>query len=50
MRHAAVKERVCAGGVLIHMGVEGVAGEGGEMFNVGQRDLAPRGHNLVAKP
>ena len=40
MRHAAREEGIPLGGLLVHMGIEGVAGEMGEMFDIFKRDGA----------
>jgi len=45
--HPAVEERVGPRGLLVHMGVEGVAGEVGEVLDVGQRHPARARHHAV---
>jgi hypothetical protein len=47
VRDPAVEERVGPRGLVVHVRVEGVPGELGEMFDVGQRDLTRPGHHRV---
>ena len=48
VRHPAAEERVGAGGLLVHVGVEGVAGELGEVLDVRQRHRPRAGGDRVA--
>ena len=48
MRHPARKERVSPGRLLVHVCVEAVAGEFGEMFDICQADLPASGTDRMA--
>jgi hypothetical protein len=48
--HPTAEERVGPGGLLVHVRVERVAGELGEVLDVRQRDAARAGHHCVADP
>src|SRR5258708_23758636 len=50
MRDPAVEERVGPGRLLIHMRVERVPGELGEMLDVLERHLARAGHDGIPRP
>ena len=47
VRHPAAEDRRGLGRLVVHMGVEGVAGEMGEMLDIGERDGAARGLQRV---
>jgi Cu/Ag efflux pump CusA len=48
VRHPTVEERVGSGSSFVHVRVERVAGELGEMLDVGERHLARAGHHRIA--
>ena len=48
VRDAAAEDRARLGRLVVHMGVEGVAGEMGEMLDILERDGPARGLQRVA--